>query len=475
MSERTSAIESEMELLALTGALHAGGAFDASQVAELLRGQPDLLAQFERAYERSSDGYSVIGPAFADVRQPPTDGQIAAEDLIDGIVGDLATQTPIWSTAAPQRPALSRAGSDQGSMARRTASAMSLDSSVRPMATGDALTRDMPEGGAAMRLQALAQSQSIEGTDDSRQQAYHRFRQGLDILDLDDLTHQMIAQNPDSMGFWLPKLMAANAGRDLLRIPETTIVTVPLPLLQLTRLEYGSINGTTHEIVNRWAKEVFGLRDDGDYFIKTGTFSSKFDFRNARVRGGEVAELGDYLLYVHQLALSMASPLNTPSVYGAGTTVEWAVREFIEAEPGTPTIYHGLPLRCEFRVFVDCDRDRVLSVVPYWEPRTMKRRFSEMSDRDDPNNRHDLVTFLMAEPELARQVKQLKRRVSDAVADLLPSLDLPGQWSLDVMVNGDDLWAIDMAQAHTSAFYESVPKRQRQPLPVERWLPQLEG
>ena len=47
-------------------------------------------------------------------------------------------------------------------------------------------------------------------------------------------------------------------------------------------------------------KYLSGKREDKEYFIKTGTYSSKFDFRNARVSGPkEVRELGEYLLFIH--------------------------------------------------------------------------------------------------------------------------------------------------------------------------------
>ena len=61
------------------------------------------------------------------------------------------------------------------------------------------------------------------------------------------------------------------------------------------------------------------------------------------------------------------------------------------------------------------------------------------------------------------------------VEDLLPWLDLKGQWSLDIMQNGDDFWLIDMALAGQSAFYTlCVPEEKRRPI-KEDWLPKLPG
>lgn len=68
---------------------------------------------------------------------------------------------------------------------------------------------------------------------------------------------------------------------------------MPLPLLQLTRMEYMSLNPSTLCIVDEFCLKAFGLDPEKEYFIKTGTYSNKFDFRNAHVLGEkEVRELG---------------------------------------------------------------------------------------------------------------------------------------------------------------------------------------
>ena len=63
-------------------------------------------------------------------------------------------------------------------------------------------------------------------------------------------------------------------------------------------------------------------------------------------------------------------------------------------------------------------------------------------------------------------------RVLRGIEEVLPSLDLQGQWSIDVMLNGEDLWIIDMALAEQSAFYDCVPPQLRNPS-VENWIPSI--
>lgn len=77
--------------------------------------------------------------------------------------------------------------------------------------------------------------------------------------------------------------------------------------------------------------------------------------------------------------------------------------------------------------------------------------------------------------EVKREYEATKDLVATHVAGLLPGLDLAGQWSLDIMRDGDDYWLIDMAPAERSAYYgQAVPKGKRRPM-MENWIPELEG
>lgn len=304
-------------------------------------------------------------------------------------------------------------------------------------------------------------------------QYYYLFRQGLDIQDLDHVMYEMIGTNPNSMGHWLPQLVATTKNNRFFKIPATAIVKVPITLLQLTRLDYEGLTPTTLQIVDRFCQKAFMLDESKEYFIKTGTYSSKYDFRNAYVHGAkEVRELGEYLLFIHHQAVMMAEPLTSPCIYGVSTTNEWVVREFIPDKENNPTIYKGLPLHTEYRVFVDCDTDEVIGISPYWEPNTMKRRFGHCKDADSSHQIHDYVIYQMHEDTLMKRYKKHKERVKEEIQSLLPYLDLAGQWSIDVLQNGDEFWLIDMALAQDSALIECVPPQLRK-ITEENWIPEF--
>ena len=137
-----------------------------------------------------------------------------------------------------------------------------------------------------------------------------------------------------------------------------------------------------------------------------------------------------------------------------------------------------MPLRLEMRVFIDATEKRVLGIAPYWAPETMKRRFSMEDDFRNPDKIHDYVTYSAYEHTLMEKYEIYKDKVARKIEAILPNLDLKGQWSLDVMLNGtnpdgsDDIYLIDMALACNSALQEYVPYGLLKPY-TEDWIPEI--
>lgn len=344
----------------------------------------------------------------------------------------------------------------------------SLPKEIAPQLTSRYLQRDV-EDDSSMLLWLYS---NYLKNPKKNQQLYHVFRQGLDIQDLNPVIYEMLGRNRNSIENWFPQLCVGVQKQDFFKIPDTTILQVPLPMLQLARLDYGSLTPVTMQIVNRYCKEVFLLEEDKEYFIKNGVYSSKYDFRNAHVHGKkEVQELGEYLLFISHQACQLASPLMQPCTYGPGTTRTWVVREYIKDKENNPCIYKGLPLHTEYRLFVDFDTNEVLGISPYWEPNTMKQRFSQAPDADSPHNVHDYIIYLKHEETLMNRYKENKDMLVEKVQQMLPDIPLHGQWSLDIMQNGEDFYIIDMALAANSALVGCVPKEKLKPI-QEYWLPE---
>lgn len=442
------------------------------KIADLLKTTPQALKAFEEAYKDNVLLDDSLPDNFFDINAKQAaalNKKEAGEEvnvLVEKIVEELLAKTDRYSFDGEREyrkdslPAIGPTVTNKD--------VQKLPENMRPQLTGFLMKKDLKGSASEVILEMY-----LKWLETGNKQYYHMFRQGLDIQDLDGIIYAMLGTNPNSMGHWLPQLVDAAKESPFFKIPATTIIKVPMTLLQLTRLDYGSLTPTTLEIVDRFCQKAFHLDETKEYFIKTGTYSSKYDFRNAHVHGaGEVRELGEYLLYIHHQAVMMASPLTSPCIYGVSTTNEWVVREFIPDKENNPSIYKGLPLHTEYRVFVDCDTDEVIGISPYWESNVMKQRFGHGEDANSPHQIHDYVIYQMHEETLMKRYEENKDRVKEEVENLLPRLNLTGQWSIDIMQNGDDFWLIDMALAQDSALIECVPEQLRK-ITKENWIPKL--
>lgn len=454
--------------------------FTKDDIAAMLRMDPDAFAAFEREYaEQGLDTDDLVKMDAKNAVSQKEGIDLSGPENLDGItsriVAELLADTQRWIYDGNGVTAWSPVIDPEVYAAVKPLTKEDLASipqEYRPMLTGTLSCRDTGGEPSCYAVLEVYKKYLEETSPKQRNTLYGMFRQGLDILDLDSVLYEMLGMNRNAMGYWLPRIIRPVLDQGFFKIPKTTVIKVPLPLLQLSRIEYGLLNRVTLDIVDKFCYEAFQLEQDKEYFIKTGTFSSKFDFRNAHVKGAkEVRELGEYLLFIQNQACLMAGPLAQPSMYGVSTTNEFVVREYIPAGD-VPCIYHGLPLRPEYRLFVDFDHKDVIGRSPYWEPGMMKKRFSKGPDADEPDNVHDYITFSMQEGALSKAYTENIGKVEKAVSEFIQDVNLQGQWSLDIMQNGDDFYIIDMALAQNSALYSCVPDHLKVPV-EEEWLPAL--
>ncbi|MCF7631499.1 hypothetical protein L3K78_01300 [Oscillospiraceae bacterium SCCA1] len=451
--------------------------FSYEELAVMLKTDPDALKTFDEVYKTQVlesrelhdnmlqwDSATIKAILDKKVYFPPE-----LNSLIDRIVDELIPETRLYIYNAKHGGYYVKYSANRDFVTDVTNKELNrYPEELRPQLTGKLMMVDVSEPSYKSLLQNYAEYKNAKN-DRMKTLYYNLFRQGLDILDLDDFTYQMLEMNPISMGFWLPPLVEGLYGNKFFKVPDTKILHVPITMLQLTRLGFETLNPVTKEIVNRYCKKVFHLDEHGDYFIKTGTYSSKYEFRNAHIHEPkEVDEMGEYFLLLNHLTCSMAAPTNNRSFYGANTTNEWAVREYIKDKESNPTIYNGLPLHTEYRVFVDFDTKEILGVSPYWRSDVMKNKFKEVSS---PQERHDYVVYLMHEDVLNKRYNESVQTVLNELKKVIPHVELSGQWSVDVMRNGDDYYIIDMALAEHSALNDCVPKNLLRAYP-QQWLPE---
>lgn len=425
-------------------------------IALLLKDNSERQREFENLYEQfeidieSRNLFQQNAAKVIDKSDKLVSLSESAEELVEQVVEELVSQTAIWVSSENKVLPL-----PQPTRYLQDAKTLVFLQEQGLQFSGYMCKTDIPEPSSKA---LLSQYQSYVKT--GNMLFYNLFRQGLDILDLDPIVYELLNHDPNTMSNWLFAIKEVVDKTKFFKIPKTRIIKVPLALLQSTRVyEFGELSPLSLEIINRYAQKVFDLDKEKDYFIKTGTFSSKFDFRNAKVtKGQEVSELGSYLWYIQHQANQMASPLNNKVMYGVSSNNEWVVREFIDDVEGNPTIYNGLPLHTEYRVFVDFDTEEVIGISPYWHPQVMKENFLDIGVSAPIQKNHDYINYINHEETLMKRYEDNKDLVVSEVSKLLKDCTLKGQWSIDIMQNGSDFWLIDMARASESALSECVPK-----------------
>lgn len=289
-------------------------------------------------------------------------------------------------------------------------------------------------------LDQLDQNVQNAKTDQERHQMEGLRSRARSVMDLSARLYDEFSQNPNSMANWYKPLKnAVENTNTMFSIPQTKVVRLPIELAQFIRLEYQTTSEADRAWFNDFLFQALDLKDDTTYFIKTGTFSSKFEFHNARCQ--EPREIGEYFQVIQNFAM----------LIGAGDCVDLVVREYIEDVENNPTIYGGMPLHTEFRVFVDSDRNEVIGAVPYWNPLVMKRA---LKMQETPRMAQDYKTYLAHEDVLMARYNQHVTRVENEMKEIVKHLSLAGKWSIDVMLNGDDFYIIDMAKMESSALTE---------------------
>ena len=286
------------------------------KIAKLLQTTPEALEEFEKAYhlgvleEPVSDNlFEVNAKQAAGMNDHITVDDSEVESLIDRIVTELLSETTFFKyedgtvsygdfgIPFPEHPVTKE-------------EILSLPESLRPQLSGTLLKKEL-NGDSYPGILSIYKEYLKEKNPQKKKMTYDIFRQGLEIQDLDPITYQIIAKNKNSIGHWFPELTEAVKTQDFFKIPNTTIIQVPLPLLQLTKLDYMGLTKTSLEIADRFCEKAFSLDRQKEYFIKTGVFSSKYDFRNAHIQGAEeVRTIGEYLLFIHFQASSMDFDFN---------------------------------------------------------------------------------------------------------------------------------------------------------------------
>lgn len=265
----------------------------------------------------------------------------------------------------------------------------------------------------------------------------------ISVSDLSEKIYEEFKNNPNTMSNWFPVLQKVlDEETTFFKYPKTKILKLPIELAQFIRLEYSNVSQKDKDFFNEIIFDSFGLEDEETYFIKTGTFSSKFQFANAKC--SEPREMGEYFHVINNFAMEL----------GAAHSVDVVVREYIEDKTDTLTMYNGMPLRTEFRLFVDFDKNKVLGSVPYWHPVVVKK---VLSMGISTSMKTDFENYEAMEDKMFREYNDNVNKIIKEMSNIIKHFDLKGTYSIDVMMANNEFYIIDMATMETSALSEFLP------------------
>ena len=245
--------------------------------------------------------------------------------------------------------------------------------------------------------------------------------------------------NPNNFSFWFPAVVCLRDNG--IYIPKSLIFDIPddvyIAFFRERDNDYARINLWLYDIMQRDdVKQYFGGKD---IFVKNGCFSNKFEFGNSChfLPDDTVKTMTDKVSNLMYLSIM----LETKGYF------ELVFREWIEPKPDTPTIYGGMPLRPEIRLFYDFKNKKPLYSVNYWD--------WDYCHEAIGRNPEDYEVYEKAYPELDKLLTEHWAKYRQKVFDALADCDLHvGIWSVDFILEEERIILIDMALGKDSAYWD---------------------
>ena len=176
------------------------------------------------------------------------------------------------------------------------------------------------------------------------------------------------------------------------------------------------------------------------YNIKNGCFSNKFDFKTCLATKEDLAQ---QLLKINYQSC----------MFETGGYTELVVREYIPYEyKEVPTIYNGMPLREEVRIFYNMDTKKIEYTVDYWDYDYCYENLADKTDKIIFDWFHNKIAGRTENHKL--KLKQMESTIREKINTLKFDEQLKGIWSIDFMLYDDKIYLIDMARGFRSAYWK---------------------
>jgi len=252
-----------------------------------------------------------------------------------------------------------------------------------------------------------------------------------------------LRENPNNFSFWFPKLSVV---RDFdIMVPESHVVSVPENLYKSFFQEEGNDMST----ITQWAeKELLPIiqRDfqGKEVFMKNGCYSGKSNFDKCchLKANATLMEIVDHLCCLQYDSLMKETDGN----------LEIVLREWIRPKDDCKTIYGGMPLRPELRLFYDFTSHKPLYWVNYWD---WDMCHDPICIDWDGERSKDANVYEECYPYIAEKVEQYRAEHWQTIIEALDYVSfMEGIWSVDFLFENGQVWLIDAAVGQRSAYWD---------------------
>ena len=248
--------------------------------------------------------------------------------------------------------------------------------------------------------------------------------------------------NPNNFSYWFPKIMYVR--KNGIEVPKSFVIDIPEDIyhsfFQEREFDRDKIFVWVKDFVLPVLQKNF---PDQDVFLKNGCFSNKFEFDKSChiLKWDGLKAISEKIINLQYMSL----------MHGTDGYLELVLREWIDPEPETKTIYGGMPLRAEMRLFYDFTAKKPLYYVNYWDWDYCHDPICDCcGDRTpDADVYEEYYPFINEEVEL--YTKEHWQKICDALA----GVELYGKWSVDFILEKDRVILIDMAIASKSAYWDA--------------------
>lgn len=252
-----------------------------------------------------------------------------------------------------------------------------------------------------------------------------------------------LRENPNNFSFWFPKLSVVK--RHGILVPKSHVVEVPEDIYKAFFQE----GKNDLRVIRQWAHKailpVIQQHFQGkEVFVKNGCYSGKFNFNKCchLAVDATLKEIVAHLCSIQYDSLLKETDGN----------LEIVLREWIQPEEGTKTIYNGMPLRPEMRLFYDFTSHKPLYWVNYWD----------WNDCHDPicldlegNPSEDAEVYEEYYPYIDEELREYQEKYWQTILDALQQVNLmEGIWSVDFLFEKNQIWLIDAAIGPKSHYWD---------------------